>query len=791
MNNKYNNAIQNIISVPENIDDIVQSIPDAISILRKSKPKNKRVKEISKIDSSLFDIPEIESKIDQLEKVGDGLAILQCVWNVYDTAVRVHGWNEEYREQLRVLADYKKPEQVNGKVAGYVRTSAKNLIDSYSNPTQAITDEALQSVIGLLVSELFSESPFGKAFSIMGAVGSCYGAFDVKSAEVSDVYSELSLVTFSIKVEQLVRELFRYEDLLTTNNKITDGRIKEARNQLMLYLRLNLRNKAQLYNLNIRGNKDKNWSDSEEAKALHNEIVKVDVMLAELIETKDFDGYIVLSENFKGMKSVSERLEELLLDESPNYTWVVKPEIEADDIYYLADYPDVTHSINELSKQADNPNAVIQRGNELGIIDLNGKLLTEVAYKEIANFGDGYMMVRTTPEYSKEFQMDWDTYWLNRNGEINVSVGNGDLNLTVYYYYEGIRQRAGNLNSEFVKEVIPVQQASKYAGLYASKALMDDLNGKYALEQDCNLITDFIYDECGSLSDGLFAVCENGKWGYVNEKGEVVIPIEYDASWQQYPIFDFGSSRSSGNVKEYCYAASDGYIVLCKKGEWELKDTVGNTVLPKGNFEAIRPVFNGKCWVKKNGNWGIIELCENEEMLSEEALEEEMLTEEMVKNALSEETDNQIVNIKIADYDSDGRYEAFAATAPEGNGQELYDRVSVWFINNYREVSIVETELWGFPINEIIHIGKQSFYTWEVSGGGSNSLTSIFGVKDGNFYQPEISAKYMAFQKCENGDLCSAYEDYFTDRHRYDEVYFELNENIGEFSIVNRISDVD
>lgn len=79
------------------------------------------------------------------------------------------------------------------------------------------------------------------------------------------------------------------------------------------------------------------------------------------------------------------------------------------------------------------------------------------------------MMVRTTPEYSEEFQKDWDIYWLNRNGEINASVGNGDLNLTVYYYYEGIRQRAGNLSSEFVKDVIPVQQASKYAGLYASK----------------------------------------------------------------------------------------------------------------------------------------------------------------------------------------------------------------------------------------------------------------------------------------------------------------------------------
>lgn len=68
---------------------------------------------------------------------------------------RVNGWNEEYREQLRVLADYKKPVQVNEKVAGYVKSSAKRLIDSYNDPTQAMTDEALQSVIGLLASKIF------------------------------------------------------------------------------------------------------------------------------------------------------------------------------------------------------------------------------------------------------------------------------------------------------------------------------------------------------------------------------------------------------------------------------------------------------------------------------------------------------------------------------------------------------------------------------------------------------------------------------------------------------------
>lgn len=331
INSESTNKIQNIISVPSNIDDLVQSVPDAVSVLEdlsETFPNievSQKVKNVSEkikngqIDSSFLEIPEMKSKADELGKIGDGLAILQCVWNAYDAAYRVEGWNEEYLSQLDVLANYNNPGSINENVVDYVQSSAQRLIDSYNNPTQAVTDEALQSTMGLLLSKTFEESPFGKVFSIMGAVGTCYGTFDVETAETYDVYSELSVVTFSIKIEQLVRELFRYEDILTTTEKLTSESIEEARDQLMLYLRLNLRNKAQLYNLNLRGNENKNWSETEEAKKLYDEIVKVYAMLAELIETKDYDSRIIISSNLDDIHSTNPAIsEEILLDEMNN-----------------------------------------------------------------------------------------------------------------------------------------------------------------------------------------------------------------------------------------------------------------------------------------------------------------------------------------------------------------------------------------------------------------------------------------------------------------------------------------
>ena len=58
------------------------------------------------------------------------------------------------------------------------------------------------------------------------------------------------------------------------------------------------------------------------------------------------------------------------------------------------------------------------------------------------------------------------------------------------------------------------------------------LQGMYAVYNDGVLTTDFIYEECGSESDGVLAAKKDGKWGYITADGTEVIPFEYDSSWQ-------------------------------------------------------------------------------------------------------------------------------------------------------------------------------------------------------------------------------------------------------------------
>ena len=346
-NNDDADKIENIMFVPLDKQKSIKNFSDAVVVLKElidetledTKEEGNRIKNIAWLIENGEDIwqylemPQLESKAKELGEIGDGLAILQCVWNVYDTMNRINEWDEEFLEELQLLADYENPGYVSKNVAYYVQSSAKRLLDSYQDPTEAMSDEALQSTMGLLFEKLFDATTPGKIFSIMSGIGAFCGRFDVDINAIKGygVYSELSTVTFSIKIEQLVRALFRYDDLLTTTNTLTMESIKKARNQLMLYLRLNVRNKVQIYNLNIKGNKTPNWIETKEAKELYQEILNGYVMLGELIETKDFDEDILLAENYSELTLVTSELKAAMKNISQESE---KVDIEAEEDAY-------------------------------------------------------------------------------------------------------------------------------------------------------------------------------------------------------------------------------------------------------------------------------------------------------------------------------------------------------------------------------------------------------------------------------------------------------------------------
>ena len=137
------------------------------------------------------------------------------------------------------------------------------------------------------------------------------------------------------------------------------------------------------------------------------------------------------------------------------------------------------------------------------------------------------------------------------------------------------------------------------------------------------------------FSDGLFAVSENGNWGYINDKGEEVIPLVYDSAGtffnglavvrvdSDYYIIDkegknildenyeFIRRDKAGDV--FIYEKNDKYGLLNSKGE-ELTDALYDSV--KSFSEGLAPVRSGDMYGYINSKGAVVISLEYEDAYS-------------------------------------------------------------------------------------------------------------------------------------------------------------------------------
>ena len=94
------------------------------------------------------------------------------------------------------------------------------------------------------------------------------------------------------------------------------------------------------------------------------------------------------------------------------------------------------------------------------------------------------------------------------------------------------------------------------------------------------------YEELGSFSEGMAAVMRDGKWGYINTKGEEVIPC-------QFPNADYYNTASPFH---------EGLALIQKDGKWGFINTKGDEVIPINiEAEAVGRFSEGLAFVYKSG----------------------------------------------------------------------------------------------------------------------------------------------------------------------------------------------
>lgn len=290
--------------------------------------------------------------------------------------------------------------------------------------------------------------------------------------------------------------------------------------------------------------------------------------------------------------------------EETNYTWVVEPTIEADDIIVVdtdENYVNQTivdkicagFALGEHGYDAYET-VVFKIGGTVGIMDYSGKILETNEKHNAFSTQDGKIDVRffyqegwpDDPPYFHEYDEDKnivkDMYGISYSGDKSVLVGRHDDKWNWHY---GIFK--GN---QFIEP-------------------MDYEDGKM------NYVS----------NNEIIALCKDGKWGYFNGNGEQIIDFVCDSikyvpnSALGLAVTGFSADDMGTNITENdnyndsisVFMGSDGYIPVKIDGKCAYYNYNGEEVIPQGVFEETRPVHNGLAWVKYDGKWGVIDIANN------------------------------------------------------------------------------------------------------------------------------------------------------------------------------------
>lgn len=311
--------------------------------------------------------------------------------------------------------------------------------------------------------------------------------------------------------------------------------------------------------------------------------------------------------------------------------WAVPPSIEAEDIKPLVTSYDRDYCVNYYKPHLleaiagsyyHDVSVVVQNGQE-GLIDYTGTLRLPAAYsrvwlvedKIVAADGEGgegtvyhgvnehYALAENTAEMSKyASQWVWDVgkgrpYHMfgrepvlyDRYPETVVPVQmvrlNHDLFLPPQEAADGVAVHVYNPEAEGDLYLSTDGSADPYRGRWG-----------YAIGEE--LVIPDQYERCQYMCEGIGAASRGGKWYYVTEAGEEINQSGYDTAW---------NNPFTAWAKANAFDFSEGLCAVTRDGKWGYINRSGEEVIPC-QFEATRPVYNGRAWVKKDGLWGVADL---------------------------------------------------------------------------------------------------------------------------------------------------------------------------------------
>jgi hypothetical protein len=309
--------------------------------------------------------------------------------------------------------------------------------------------------------------------------------------------------------------------------------------------------------------------------------------------------------------------------------WVVEPSLELD---YLSDFSDGL--------------ALSAKDNKYGLIDKTGLEIVPPVSSERFYFSEGLARIKKGGKWGyidktgKEvipFIFDYThssfvdgLAIVEKNDKFGVIDKNGkNIIPLIYDYIAGYdnffhvrnSKKKYGLSDKNGKKITPIIYED--IGYFFSENLIKvRKNGKYGyLDNSGRVIIDFKFDDADWFSEGLASAGKNNKYGYIDKTGREVIPFIYDLTWNFSDNFAWITKNGKWGVinkngkeitsiiydcpGDYFGGFSEDLIQVIKNNKYGYINKSGREVIPT-IYDYGSSFSKTSVWVERNGKWGTI-----------------------------------------------------------------------------------------------------------------------------------------------------------------------------------------
>jgi len=259
--------------------------------------------------------------------------------------------------------------------------------------------------------------------------------------------------------------------------------------------------------------------------------------------------------------------------------------------------------------------AVVEKDGFYGVIDRTNQTIIPYIYDLIGAFNSDLAMVANDTAYG----------YINKKGEVviplTLSYADDFKNGFALIEQHG---KKGIINTRG-REIVP----SSYEWLEpfnedgVCRAKKDSLYG--LLNNEGTVILPFEYDAIGVFSEGYALIAKNKKYGYVNIRGEIKIPMQFDYKsdaliWgqfengyakyfleQKFGIIDTAAKKVFPAIFESIGNYNDSsWIAVRKRGKWGYSNQLLQLMIPY-RFDYASTFIGDYAIVQSEGEWGVID----------------------------------------------------------------------------------------------------------------------------------------------------------------------------------------